>query len=88
MSVLPGAQYQAGQSLSVTNNTSLHNNLTNSLPASVNSVGVMGAQGIVSNNVSESQVLDKKRYISVLTIFNSLFSNDRLISFSSSGSFG
>jgi len=61
MSVLPGAQYQAGQSLSVTNNTSLHNNLTNSLPASVNSVGVMGAQGIVSNNVSESQVLDKKR---------------------------
>merc|ERR1711915_182976 len=34
---------------------------TNSLPASVNSVGVMGAQGIVSNNVSESQVLDKKR---------------------------
>eukprot|EP00090_Calanus_glacialis_P026742 TRINITY_DN42040_c0_g1_i1.p1 TRINITY_DN42040_c0_g1~~TRINITY_DN42040_c0_g1_i1.p1 ORF type:complete len:162 (+),score=64.81 TRINITY_DN42040_c0_g1_i1:41-526(+) len=61
MSVLPGTQYQAGQGISTTNNTSLHNNLANSLPTSVNSVGGMGAQGVVTNNVSESQVLDKKR---------------------------
>jgi len=61
MSVLPGTQYQTGQGISSTNNTTLHNNLANSLPTSVNSVGGLGAQGVVTNNVSESQVLDKKR---------------------------
>eukprot|EP00092_Neocalanus_flemingeri_P028070 GFUD01030475.1.p1 GENE.GFUD01030475.1~~GFUD01030475.1.p1 ORF type:complete len:167 (-),score=46.26 GFUD01030475.1:63-563(-) len=62
---LPGTQFQAGQGTPTSNNTSLHNNLTNSLPASVNSVGGMVPQGVtnnVTNNfVSESQVLDKKR---------------------------
>merc|ERR1712106_892647 len=52
---------QTGQGISSTNNTTLHNNLANSLPTSVNSVGGLGAQGVVTNNVSESQVLDKKR---------------------------
>merc|ERR1711972_325521 len=61
-SVLSGTQYSTGQGISTSINNSLHNNIpVNSLPSSVNSVGVMGAQAVVSNNVSESQVLDKKR---------------------------
>jgi hypothetical protein len=75
MSVLPGTQYQAGQGISTTNNTSLHNNLANSLPTSVNSVGGMGAQGVVTNNVSESQVLDKKRFVQVYSYVQSEFFN-------------
>ena len=58
MSVLPGTQYQASQGINATNNTTIHNSLANNLPASVNSVG---GQSGVANNVSESQVLDKKR---------------------------
>ena len=50
MSVLPGTQYQTGQGISTTN-TSLHNNLANSLPTIINSVGGIGAQGVVTNNV-------------------------------------
>jgi len=66
MSVLPGSQFPAGQGIPTSNNTNMHNNLSNSLPTSVNSVGPMGAAAVVTNNVtnnyvSESQVLDKKR---------------------------
>merc|ERR1712179_697046 len=50
--------YQASQGINATNNTTIHNSLANNLPASVNSVG---GQSGVANNVSESQVLDKKR---------------------------
>ena len=58
MSVLPGTQYQASQGISATNNATIHNSIANNLPTSVNNVG--GQSGI-TNNVSESQVLDKKR---------------------------
>jgi len=64
---MPNSQFQPVQSLSgaVNTNNSLHTNLSNSLPVSINSVGSIGAQAVmtnVSNNiVSESQVLDKKR---------------------------
>ena len=69
MSVMPNSQFQPVQSLSgaVNTNNSLHTNLSNSLPVSINSVGSIGAQAVmtnVSNNiVSESQVLDKKRCV-------------------------
>merc|ERR1712112_722540 len=50
--------YQASQGINATNNATIHNSIANNLPTSVNNVG--GQSGI-TNNVSESQVLDKKR---------------------------